>query len=86
MVKKTDDELTRYIKQKRIIKDRRHLEEELSLETLTKTERMNTREIRMQHYVKLQNLDKQVYDKPYINDNMIDYDYLVRRDNYRPIG
>ena len=40
----------------------------------------------MLHYVELQNLDKKDYDKPYINDNLIDYEYLVKRDNYRPLG
>ena len=34
----------------------------------------------------MQNLDKNVYDKAYINDNLIDYDFLVKRDNYKPLG
>mmetsp|Transcript_16501 Transcript_16501/g.20900 ORF Transcript_16501/g.20900 Transcript_16501/m.20900 type:complete len:120 (+) Transcript_16501:233-592(+) len=53
---------------------------------MAKTQKMNTREIRMQHYVELQNLDKNEYDKNFINDNLLDYDYLHDPRNYRPLG
>jgi len=57
VVKKTDDELTRYIKQKRIISNRRKFEDAMEIDTLAKMEMMNTREIRMNHYVDMQNLE-----------------------------
>ena len=47
---------------------------------------MNTREIRMQHYVRMQNLEAEVYDKGRINDNVMEYPFLTDRANYRPLG
>ena len=47
---------------------------------------MNTREIRMEHYVGLQNLEKTYYDKGYLNDNVFDYEFLHKRDHYKPLG
>ena len=86
VVLKTDDELTRYVKQNRIIRRRRTFEQQMELEALAKKTGMNTREIRMQHYVTMQNLDHDFYDKGYINDNVLDYDFLHKRDHYKPLG
>ena len=47
---------------------------------------MNTREIRMQHYVELDNLERTYYDKGFISDNAIDYDFLHERSHYKPLG
>lgn len=58
----------------------------MSLEKLTKDNKMNTREIRMDHYIEMQNLEKSDYDKGHINDNSIDYEFLHKREHYRPLG
>ena len=58
----------------------------MSLEKLTRENKMNTREIRMDHYVEMQNLDKSYYDKGYINDNVMDYGYLHNSSHYKPLG
>ena len=58
----------------------------MSLEKLTRENKMNTREIRMDHYVEMQNLDKSYYDKGYINDNVMDYEYLHNSSHYKPLG
>ena len=58
----------------------------MSLEKLTRENKMNTREIRMDHYVDMQNLDKSYYDKGYINDNVMDYEYLHNSSHYKPLG
>lgn len=76
VIQKTDDELTRYLKQKRIISRRREFEQAMSLEQLAKDSRMNTREIRMDHYIGMQNLETEYYDKGRINDNELEYDFL----------
>lgn len=86
VVKKTDDELTRYIKQKRIISNRRKFEDAMEIDTAAKMELMNTREIRMNHYVDMQNLEQSVYDKGSINDNELDYEFLQDSANYRVLG
>ena len=86
VIRKTDDELTRYLKQKRLTTRRRDFEEAMSLEKLTRENKMNTREIRMDHYVDMQNLDKSYYDKGYINDNVMDYEYLHNSSHYKPLG
>ena len=58
----------------------------MKLEALAKSQTMNTREIRMQHYLEMQALERKVYDKGYINDNLLEYDYLLDSENYRPLG
>ena len=58
----------------------------MSLEKLTRENKMNTREIRMDRYVEMQNLDKSYYDKGYINDNVMDYEYLHNSSHYKPLG
>ena len=80
---KTDDELTRYLKQTNITSRRKKLEENLKIETMAREGKMNTREIRVAHYAQMQNLDRLEYDKTYINDNVLDYDFLHERSHYR---
>ena len=40
----------------------------------------------MDHYIGMQNLEKTYYDKGYINDNVLDYDFLHNRQHYKPLG
>lgn len=58
----------------------------MTIETLTKDAHMNTREIRTNHYITMQNLELEYYNKSYINDNVLDYDFLHDKSNYRPLG
>lgn len=51
-----------------------------------KDQQMNTREIRMQHYIEMENLERDEYDKGRINDNELDYDFLHKREHYKPLG
>lgn len=55
VVRKTDDELTRYIKQTNLIKRRTNFEQQLDSELLSKKDFMNTAEIRRDFYTKLRN-------------------------------
>lgn len=41
----------------------------MALEKLAKDQQMNTREIRMQHYVEMNNLEHNYYDRAFISDN-----------------
>ena len=65
---------------------RRRFNEAIRLETLTKDQKMNTREIRMQHYIEMENLERDEYDKGRINDNELNYDFLHERVHYKPLG
>ena len=37
----------------------------------------------MLYFRDIATLEKRVYDKPYINDNMVDFSYLTDRENYK---
>lgn len=65
---------------------RKDFEDKMTLETLTKEAHMNTREIRTNHYINMQNLELEYYNKSYMNDNVLDYDFLHDKANYRPLG
>lgn len=86
VVRKTDDEVTRYVKQKRIMRRRNDFDERMQLDTLAREARINTREIRVEHYSALQNLELDHYDKGYVNDNVLEYDFLHKKGHYRPLG
>ncbi len=55
VVRKTDDELARYIKQTNLIKRRTNFEQQLDSELLSKKDFMNTVEIRRDFYTQLRN-------------------------------
>lgn len=76
MVKKTDNELVRYIKQTNIIKERHRYEELMKQEEERKAKGLNDKEKRQVYFNEIMGLEKQVYDKAYINDNLLDYKYL----------
>ena len=65
---------------------RQRVNEALEMDTLARDQKINTREIRMQHYLDMDNLERNVYDKGSINDNEIDYDFLHKREHYNPLN
>ena len=82
VVKKTDNELVRYIKQTNIIKERVRYEELMKQEEERKARGLNDKEKRQVYFNEVMGLERQVYDKGYINDNIMDYSYLHDRQNY----
>ena len=46
----------------------------------------NTSDIRAQHFKEMESLERTYYNKQYINDNDMSYEYLYKRDNYKPLG
>lgn len=51
-----------------------------------KAKGLNDKELRLLHWMKIDSLEKRVYDKSYINDNELDFKYLTDKANYRPLG
>jgi hypothetical protein len=84
-VKKTDNELVRYVKQTNIIKERQRYEELMKQEEEKKARGLNDKEKRQIYFNEIQTLERQVYDKAYINDNILDYKYLHDKQNYKPL-
>ena len=76
IVKKTDNELVRYIKQTNIISERKRYEELMMQEEEKRKKGLNDAEKKMVYFQEIQGLEKQVYDKAYINDNHMEYKYL----------
>ena len=83
VIKKTDNELVRYIKQTSMIEERKRYEELMKLEEEKKAKGLNDKEKRILYFKDVASLDKRVYDKPYINDNLVDFSYLTDMKNYR---
>ena len=48
--------------------------------------KLNTKEIRREHYGYMANLKEKYYDRGLINDSMLTFDYLHNRENYKPLG
>ena len=46
----------------------------------------NTSDIRAQHFKEMESLERTYYNKQYINDNDMSYEYLYKRENYKPLG
>ena len=86
IVKKTDNEIMRYIKQTNIIEERKRYEELMKLEDEKKKKGLNDKEKIVQHFSFIDNIDKLVYNKPYINDNVCDFSYLHDKQSYQITG
>ena len=83
VIKKTDNELVRYIKQTSMIEERKRYEELMKQEEEKKAKGLNDKEKKMLYFRDIATLEKRVYDKPYINDNNVDFSYLTDRANYK---
>ncbi len=83
IVRKTDNELVRYLKQTTIIEERKRYEELMKQEDERKAKGLNDTEKRAVYFRDIDRLDKNVYDKSYINDNQMDYKYLHDKDSYK---
>jgi hypothetical protein len=86
IVKKSDNELVRYIKQSTIIEERRRFEELMRKEEERKAKGLNDKEKRMLYFNTLETLPLKVYDKNYINDNLMEYKYLQDNNTYMLLG
>jgi hypothetical protein len=82
IVRKTDDELTRYRKIVDIKTRRLNFEKQLEHDLKSKKYFMNTTEIRSEFY---KSLESHEYDKNRINDEL-SYKFLTEKQNYRPLG
>lgn len=83
VLRKTDNELIRYIKQTNIISERKRYEDLMKEEDARKAKGLNDKEKRHLYFQDIASLQKQVYDKPYINDNHLDYSFLHDNANYK---
>lgn len=83
IVKKTDNELVRYIKQTNIIEERKRFEELMKQEEERKARGLNDTEKRQLYFQSIEGLR---YDKTPINDNEMDTSFLNDKANYRPLG
>ena len=86
IVRKTDDELTRYLKQTKIIRRKNEFITKMAEEEAAVSDKMNTAEIRQDHFDKLESLDATLYNKAKINDDQMTYDFLHKKEHYRPLG
>ena len=86
VIRKTDDEMTRYLKQKHIQSERKRFETLLEEEADRKKRGLNVQEKKLVYQAKINSLDQLVYDKTYVNDNLVNFDYLVDKKNYNPLG
>lgn len=83
IVKKTDNELVRYIKQTTIIEERKRYEELMKQEEDKKKRGLNDKEKRQLYFNTIDSIPRHVYDKAYINDNLVDYSYLHDPESYK---
>ena len=85
VVRKTDDELTRYVKQVKRTENRKKFEKNMQDEDKRRELGLNTHEIRVEHYMKMADLEKHAYNKAHMNDSEMTYDYLHDKANYKPL-
>jgi hypothetical protein len=83
IIKKTDNEIVRYIKQTNMIEERKRYEELMKLEEEKRAKGLNDKEKRALYFRDMSTLEHRVYDKSYINDNKVDFKYLTDKENYR---
>jgi len=83
VIKKTDNEIVRYIKQTNMIEERKRFEELMKQEEERKAKGLNDREKRALYFRDMATLEKRVYNKAYINDNNVDFKSLTDKENYK---
>ena len=86
VVRKTDDEVIRYVKQTSIISERKRFEELMAKDEAKRLKGLNNQEKRLLYFHQLDTLPSRVYDKVRINDEEGDFDFLSDRANYNPLG
>jgi hypothetical protein len=47
---------------------------------------LNAEEKKLLYFKELETLDRRVYDKPFINDNVLEFQYLHDTKNYLPLN
>ena len=83
IVRKSDNEIMRYIKQTNIIEERKRFEELMRQEEERKAKGLNDKEKRQLYFNTMSTLEKTEYDKAYLNDNALDFSYLHDPENYK---
>lgn len=86
MIKKSDNELVRYIKQTKLISERQRYEELMKKEQERKEKGLNDQEKRIMYFRNLETLHDRVYNKPRINDEELTFSFLHDKDNYKVLG
>lgn len=86
VIKKTDSELVRYMKQTTMIEERKRYEDLMKKEAERKNKGLNDQEKRLVYFQTIDSLDRKVYNKPLINDEDLNTYYLYDKKNYRPLG
>ncbi|CDW87617.1 UNKNOWN [Stylonychia lemnae] len=82
MIRKTDNELVRFIKQTKLIDERKRYEELMNKEKERREKGLNDAEKRMLYFRSIEALDDRVYNKPKINDEQLQFSFLHDRKNY----
>ena len=86
IVRKTDDEMMRHLKQTTIIKERKRYEDLMHKEEERRAKGLNYQEKRLLHIRELETLPTRVYDKAYLNDNECEFSFLHDKSNYKPLN
>ena len=76
IVKKTDDEIMRYVKQQRITQDRQNFQKVVEDEEERRRKGLNVDEKIQLYTEQIRNLDQNTYAKSQINDQLLNFDYL----------
>ena len=79
IVHKTDDEITRFVKQNRKIKEMLRFEQIMKDVDEKRLKGLNVEEKIKLHHAKLDLLNSNVYDKTHINDNLMNFDHLSNK-------
>ena len=84
IIRKTDDEVTRYLKQTKIQSERKRYSDIIKQETQRKEMGLNVDEKRMHNRSKIDSLKSQIYDKRGYNDSFVNFDHLTAKQNFNP--
>lgn len=86
IVHKTDDELTRYVKQKHIMAERQRYNKALKQEEERRRLGLNVSEKQILYHEQVKSYETKVYPKSELNDLHLNLDYLADKELYNPLG
>ena len=86
IVRKTDNEITRFLKQTKIIEERKRYEELMQKEEERKAKGLNDAEKKLLYIDRLENHEEKDYNRSFVNDNLCDFSFLNDKKNYNPLG
>ncbi len=85
MLRKTDDEIQRYVKQTTLTKKRRSFEQDMGIDLKAEEDELNTMDKRLNKQKEMEELEKTYYNKAYINDNF-EYTHLNDPRTWKPLN